>query len=227
LTAGTAAREPDDHLPFAIPVQPVPADREDVLEEVDPAALPAEDFPDALPADTFSGGRIVVHVRPGGVLAEVASPPPTGWCQFCGKRAWRSDHARCAAVHYEIMDLSVDVILCEGTRQAVQKRLERLISLAASRPAPIRVVQRGLVDGWGRALDLMTERDFLGVEDEENLVTFASTFGLSEEVLDARGAYSRAGLSCLLRDLRAGKRPSRVLVMGPLPFNLQKSEELF
>jgi hypothetical protein len=202
-----------------------PQDSDDLL----PAVLPAAGCPSDLAARLLQPGRIVVHVWLRVLPSVTNLQPGIGRCEYCGDRGaglFRTRHPECEELYEEIKRLSAGVIEGAGERSAVKKQLKKLVSLAESDSVPDGVRLKGLVAGWELAVERLTEQEPLSSDAEENLLAFASLFGLTEEFLDMHAAYSRAGLSCLLRDLQAGRPPSRTDLGGRPPFNLQKNENL-
>lgn len=152
-----------------------------------------------------------------------------GNCKYCGTSAGllRKFHSGCRQRH----DAGRELMIWSATEAArsgdgLETLETRLTKTAELSYVPISHMKEVLAQGWEKALTSLLEDNILSEEEERRLTTFAEKFGLSQDHLNADGAYTRAAMAGVLRDVLHGKVPSRVKVEGELPFNLQKSESL-
>lgn len=152
-----------------------------------------------------------------------------GACQYCGKSAGllRSAHSECKQKHnagWKTMTAQASEAIHTGKDlEALESSLEKM---AESAYIPQSRIKEVLAQGWEEALNRSLDDNVLSEEEESRLMTFLEKLGLSQERLNAHGAYTRAAMAATLRDVLNGKTPSRVKVEGAIPFNLQKSETL-
>jgi hypothetical protein len=150
-------------------------------------------------------------------------------CSYCGQPAGflRKKHAACEAKHDEgwsrMLAIATDAAVGKLPLDSVEARLNEL---AASSFVQISRVQEALIRGWEQAVEHFLEDGHLDESEEERLSKFRAKFSLSQDQLDAQGAYSRLVRGAVLRDVMNGVVPERVQVQGSVPFNLQKSEKL-
>jgi hypothetical protein len=83
-----------------------------------------------------------------------------------------------------------------------------------------------ITQGWEKAVDAALEDGVLTVDEEQTLVKSAQGLSLTQQDLDTNGAYSRVAKAAVIRELLEGKLPQRVTVVGEVPFNFQKGENL-
>ncbi len=152
-----------------------------------------------------------------------------GNCQYCGMDAGllRHTHLECQQKHDAgrkvIVSAVVDVIQTGSALETVQSDLTKMGKLAYIPEARLKEI---MAAGWAEALQRFLEDDVLSEDEESRLMTFADKFGLSQEQLNVNGAYTRATMAAVLRDVLNGKTPARIHVDGAVPFNLQETESL-
>ena len=159
-----------------------------------------------------------------------------GTCKYCGKKTklFRDHHDECEAKHQERQALikqgwGMMVSTASGAARGelpLDQLDDQLATLAGAHHIAKHEMRRALTTGWEKALDFFLEDSVLSEEEEDKLVAFADHFALTAEELDAHGAQTRAAMAGTLRDVLAGKIPSRLNISGDLAFNLQKSEGL-
>lgn len=89
-----------------------------------------------------------------------------------------------------------------------------------------RQIRAAMVRGFERAVALCLALDDIGEEEERRLKSFCEFFDLSQDELDARGAFTRLGMAAALREVRRGRAPACVRLRGDLPFLLHPGEIL-
>ena len=105
----------------------------------------------------------------------------------------------------------------------------RLKELAATlkESALLPVEQRDvLAQAWEAAVEGSLEDGPLTLEEENALVRYLHHFDLSQEDVDANGAYHNMVKSIVIREAAEGIIPNRLGDATNLPFNLMKSEQL-
>lgn len=83
-----------------------------------------------------------------------------------------------------------------------------------------------VASGWEKAVDLAFDDGLLSEKEESALSELKEHFGLSQQILDRTGAYSKLVKGAVLRDIMNGNLPERMKIDGNLPFNLQKTEKV-
>lgn len=152
-----------------------------------------------------------------------------GRCVICGEPAGfiRTTHRACRARFkqgkYELADL---VARSTNPGQNAEGLIERIEELRDRVKLDTSAFRSALVSGWGKAVERALDDGVLSKDEEEMLAEIRSKYGLSQSDLDAHGAYTRLVQGGVLRDLMNGDLVSRVDVLGGVPFNLQKSEQL-
>jgi len=158
-----------------------------------------------------------------------------GICNYCGKPAGflRGSHPDCVASHNreqtllqgaggqvigylrgEILGIEpMNSIACHASSMAQSVG----ISNSQLRPLLIKAFELTVEDALGD--------NMLSLQEEQRLMGYMQQFGLTQDELEARGAFSRLVKSAILRDLFEGKVPQRVSFASGLGVNLQKSEK--
>ena len=152
-----------------------------------------------------------------------------GNCIFCGKPAGllRRSHAECKAQHEQGEAEILAQVTKAGTTSTDLAQLERSINQVAGGSYIDAQALRGIiVQGWEKAVGLAFDDGILSEEEESCLSALRQHFALSQDALNAHGAYSRIVKGATLRDVLNGKLPQRVNIVGNLPFNLQKAEQI-
>lgn len=152
-----------------------------------------------------------------------------GNCIFCGQDSgWFSKtHSACQDKNRIGWEKMVAM-----SSQAIQSgvgldQLElSLKSVAATAFIPDQKIRGALVAGWEESVQRYLDDDLLSSDEENRLMSFAQRFSLSQSDLNTKGAFTRAAMGAVIRDVLAGKISSRVQVKDPLPFNLKRGESL-
>lgn len=152
-----------------------------------------------------------------------------GTCTFCGQEAgwFKNQHPTCKERHesgWRDMVTAAKQTAITGSKLDLLRA--DLSKLARSNFHSPEEVKSALIQGWEAALESVLDDKVLSREEEGHLMTYVNHFGLSQADLNAHGAYGRAAMSAVLREVLDGNLPSRVQVDSPLPFNFQKTESL-
>ena len=83
-----------------------------------------------------------------------------------------------------------------------------------------------LAQAWEAAVEGSLEDGTLTLEEENALVRYLRHFDLTQEDVDANGAYHNMVKSIVIREAAEGIIPNRLGDATNLPFNLMKSEQL-
>lgn len=83
-----------------------------------------------------------------------------------------------------------------------------------------------LVRAWEAAVEGSLEDGVLTLDEENALIRYLRRFGLDQRDVDANGAYHNMVKSAVIREAAEGVIPDRLGDIGPVPFNLMKSEQL-
>jgi hypothetical protein len=83
-----------------------------------------------------------------------------------------------------------------------------------------------LAAGYETAVASALEDDVLSEQEEKSLEAFTEAMSLTQQQLDAAGAFTRVIKAAVIREVLEGKIPQRMNVSGSLPFNFQKGETL-
>ncbi|MBZ5640252.1 MAG: hypothetical protein LAO51_16020 [Acidobacteriia bacterium] len=150
-------------------------------------------------------------------------------CRYCGQGAgiFRNFHKPCKARYeagWETMVSSASKAARTGDGlDTLDGDLAREAESSLVRKESI---PESLVQGWERALHDCLEDNVLSADEESKLMAFAQRFSLTQEQLNERGAYRRAAMNIVLREILEGKTPRSPTISGTVPFNFQKSESL-
>ncbi len=152
-----------------------------------------------------------------------------GSCQYCGSDAGlpRHAHPECQQKHdagRKVMVSTIAESIQMGSDLNTLK--DTLVNMAKLAYVPESRLNEVMAEGWVEALHGFLGDNVLSEEEEARLMTFADKFGLSQEHLNVNGAYTRAAMAAVLRDVLNGKTPTRIQVDGAVPFNFQQSESL-
>jgi len=152
-----------------------------------------------------------------------------GRCKFCGQEVGflRRAHSECREKHNvgrsSILQLvQRDIFSGKGLSLLEQEIFE----IARDSFIDEDLLNALLVQAWERAVLTALEDGVLSTDEEQSLIAFQEHFALSQSELDKRGAYSRLVKAAVIRDVLDGKLPSRMEIVGNIPFNLQKKEVL-
>ena len=102
----------------------------------------------------------------------------------------------------------------------------RVDELKRSEFIPAAQVQKTLAQAWEAAADIFLQDGLLGPGLAERLIEFKNRFDLSREDLDRNGAYLKVAKATAIRDVLNGDIPSNVELIGQLPINLKKGEQI-
>jgi len=114
-------------------------------------------------------------------------------------------------------------VIGEGDRETLPQRLGET---AVSSYIDADKAKDAMVEGWGLAVDNFLNDGNLDENEEKKLVAFSERFGLSQQMLDRDGSWTKVVKGAVIRDLLNGVVPQRVKVSGGLPFNFTASEQL-
>jgi hypothetical protein len=150
-------------------------------------------------------------------------------CDLCGQDAGflRKRHKECEEAYQvgraEAVALVAQTALQPSEDASFPQHLAEIAQRSFIKPAEQRSL---LVEGWQHAVDTALEDDILTAEEETSLVNFAQRLSLTQQDLDAAGAWSRVVKAAVIRDILEGRLPQRMTYAGELPFNFQKGESL-
>lgn len=83
-----------------------------------------------------------------------------------------------------------------------------------------------LAQAWEAAVEGSLEDGALSLDEENALSRYLEHFNLSQSDVDGNGAYHSMVQSAVIREAAEGVIPNRLGNIGPVPFNLMKSEQL-
>ena len=83
-----------------------------------------------------------------------------------------------------------------------------------------------LSEAWEAAVEGSLEDGALSLDEENALVCYLRHFGLSQGDVNRNGAFTSMIQSAVIREAAEGLIPDRLGDIGPVPFNLMKSEQL-
>jgi hypothetical protein len=152
-----------------------------------------------------------------------------GDCKFCGQPAGllRKRHKECEQKHDTGWASMVGdcrlAALGEGDSGTLQQRLSET---ATANYIEADKTKDAMVEGWGLAVEQFLNDSSLDENEEKKLVGFKERFGLSREMLDLNGSWTKVVKGAVIRDLLSGIVPKRVTIKGSLSFNFQANEEL-
>jgi hypothetical protein len=143
-------------------------------------------------------------------------------CTFCDQRAgwFKTDHPACRTTYDQIVEMTVQAI-ADGSLDTHQARLGDLVGPT---PQTADSVRRALVTAWTQAVDRALEDGVLAEGEEAALTTLVGRYGLTE--VTGNETHHRFVKSAVLREVLAGRLPTRINVNGQLPFNFQSGETL-
>lgn len=159
-----------------------------------------------------------------------------GNCKYCGKSAGflRTKHAECEQRHLE------QERIIQSGRQRIGVEISRAIKgsdnfdelgKAISEIEQSSLVSSSernalLVKGWEKSVEQFLEDGILDAREEKRLVEFKEHFALSQNDIDKNGAFTKTVKATVLRDILSGIVPQRVSVVGNIPINFQKGEQV-
>lgn len=123
---------------------------------------------------------------------------------------------------------AVATIVRDSLASSVHEDLPARIDDAASKYSLCGDATRRIVaTAWAEFVNRSVYDDRLIDHDaEQRLLKVKDQFGLSQSELDGDGAYTAVTKSSIVRELLNGIVPRRITLEGPLPINLQKTEQL-
>ena len=151
-----------------------------------------------------------------------------GNCIFCGKPAGflRRRHRECQDKYNRtwqaMLNRAKEAALGLGQLDDLNQQLS---VLAQKGYVPQSKVNEVLMLGWEEAVSHFLEDGNLDAEEEKSLSEYVEFFGLTQDELDKKRAYTRFIKGAVLREIMEGKVPQRFKLSTPLPLNFQKSEE--
>ncbi len=152
-----------------------------------------------------------------------------GACKYCGEKVslLRRYHSECQKKYEQAFKLikSVAASTAFGGND-LDFAIVEISKLAKAGFVPTYAAKEAVVDGWALALDKFLEDNIFSEEEEQKLTSFAESMELTQEDLDARGAFTKATMAGCIRDVLNGEIPQRFNINCQLPFNFQKTESL-
>lgn len=152
-----------------------------------------------------------------------------GNCIYCGEPAGflKKTHKVCKQRHVQGKSEIVSLVGKVGAEGGDLKQLESSIEqVARTSFVDIDSLKALVASGWEKAVDLAFDDGLLSEQEESALIELKDHFGLSQQILDKTGSYSKLVKGAVLRDIMDGNLPGRIKVDGNLPFNLQKTEKV-
>ena len=150
-----------------------------------------------------------------------------GNCLYCGTSAGflRKEHAECRQKNEQgrkdMVALAAEAVKSGKDLDTLR---QRLASVAGSSFVPASEIKTALVQEWEQAVSSFLEDNVLSEEEEARLVTFSKQLDFTQADLDQNHAFTRVVMNSVLREVLAGRVPTRQHVEGQLPFNFQKTE---
>jgi hypothetical protein len=150
-----------------------------------------------------------------------------GKCPYCGKDAGllRNAHKECKDVNEHGRHEIIQIFSENATNTPIDSFKGSILAVASASFINEDSLRKLEIEGWEKAVAKSLEDGIPTSEEEKSLVNCAQAFGLDQE-LDTNGAFSKLVKAAVIRELLEGKIPHRVRIDGPLPFNLQKGEEI-
>ncbi len=152
-----------------------------------------------------------------------------GKCVFCGRAAglFSEKHEACERKHDSgwVRMVGDSRLAFLGKRDS-RLLLEQLNETAAASFITSERMKDALTEGWGLAVEDYLNDGGLDENAERKLLAFGESFGLSQELLDRDGSWTRIAEAAAVRDLLNGIVPQCASTSGNLPFTLTASERL-
>ena len=159
-----------------------------------------------------------------------------GICKYCDKPVGflRNKHPECKKQHQEkerAIQEGREKIIEEITKTILGsesfENLEKKISdIEQSSFVPIEERKNLLIKGWENSVGKLLEDGIVGRSEEDRLSDFRERFALSQKELDINGAFTKTAKAAVLRDVINGIIPQRCNIVGNLPINFQKNEQI-
>lgn len=152
-----------------------------------------------------------------------------GNCIYCGEPAGflKKTHEECKQLHdhgkSKIVSLVGRVCAEGGDFKHLESSIEQVARTSFVDTESLKAL---VASGWEKAVDLAFDDGLLSEQEESALSELKDHFGLSQQILDKTGSYSKLVKGAVLRDIMYGNVPERMNVDGNLPFNLQKTEKV-
>jgi hypothetical protein len=152
-----------------------------------------------------------------------------GDCRFCDKPAglFHRAHKECEAAHTsgvaQLTSAIDQALTSDGASDSLPVLLDQVAAQSFISPSERHAM---LVTGWTRALDGFLGHRVLDESEQRRLIHFMERFALSKDDLNHSHAFERMVKAITLREVMQGEIPQRCNVVGPLPVNLQKGEQV-
>lgn len=150
-------------------------------------------------------------------------------CKFCGKDAGflRSAHKECLST-FERGKNEIVGLLSASARGKLDPSVANkdIKTIAHSSYIDEQTLKQTALECLEHAIDLALDDDLLSEEEESTLGDFIKRYDLNKAQLNTNQSYLKLVKAGILRDLREGEIPNRVVLDGPLSINLQKSEQI-
>ena len=152
-----------------------------------------------------------------------------GECSFCGKSAGflRSAHKECQVKYDSGVETISELLLASAKGKTNLETTENEVrQIAASSFVYEEILRQCALKALELAVDYALDDDLLTEEEERAIDKYKTHFGLSPEQVSSSPAYVKLVKAGVLREIFEGKIPDRVNIVGDLPVNFQKSEQL-
>jgi hypothetical protein len=152
-----------------------------------------------------------------------------GACTYCGQPAGllRSRHAECASTHDKaIIEISHEIVRALRSVDEFAPLKAGITALAEAARVSSEERRDLLVRQWEEGVEHFLSDGQLDADEERRLRQYHEQFQLTQTDLDKRGAYTKFVKAGALRELLEGVIPKRVNIIGTLPINLQKGEQV-
>lgn len=152
-----------------------------------------------------------------------------GNCTYCGKPTglFKKSHKECEDKYNEgwkkMLRLSASSAIKGGDYKSLVSSLSEIASNCYIQENKVDNV---IIKGYEIAVEKFLDDGVLTPEEESKLDEYQEYFGLTQQMLDQNGSYTKVIKSGILREVLEGNIPERLNIYGHLPFNFQKSEKL-
>jgi len=139
----------------------------------------------------------------------------------------RSVHPECQERHNagktEILSMVREAAKKNSALVQLKAAIERIADENFLDTSAVRAL---MSEGYAQAVEDVLADGLLSDADEHNLVALEEEFKLTQVELDHKGAYTKVMQAHVLRELAEGKLPNKFSLIGNLPFNMQRGEQL-
>ncbi|QLH39144.1 MAG: hypothetical protein HWD60_09575 [Defluviicoccus sp.] len=156
-----------------------------------------------------------------------------GACRFCGDPVgiFRSAHKECkeknALGKRELSALIAQMARAgENSEEDTALLHTTLTNLKQSHWLDDASAAKIAIKECETAITLAFEDGLLSKDEETRIENIMHFFNLNQEVMDQHGAYSKLVKGAVIRDILDGNVPQRINIIGQLPFNILKTEQI-